>query len=373
MIRNRYTEMKKMIYYLTAFLLLAPFCNLLAQRLPPSCGTPSSTHNFLKDIAPENFRVLAGTRIIKMFVVVYADDDGSNVAIDEETLKNELAFSNSIYNMGDICFSIVGIEIRNNTTLNNPGSSSVNYSTHRVTDAFTVFIVRSIGGASGNTGTFGWAPGIPASYMITRTGGFGVRRTFIHEMGHAFGLEHTFKGTGDDDDNPGCHELVNGSNGAICGDFVVDTPADPYERCGTTISGCTFPYTGTGCRDANNSAYSPQMNNFMSYWANYNCNRTVFTNGQYTRMQSTIDNNITLSSFLATDNLVVTNATISSGFVKKASKNLISVGNINSAGNYTVNGSVQAVFSSFQVEVKPGFTATPNSTGVVRILASNCQ
>ncbi len=341
--------------------------------MPAECGTPTSTHDKLKDIAPGNFRVLAGTRVLKMFIVVYADDDGSNIAIDEETLKTELAFSNSIYSMGDICFSIVEIEIRNTTALNNPGSSSVSYSAQRVNDAFTVFIVRSIGGSSGNSGTFGWAPGIPASHMITRTGGFGTRRTFIHEMGHAFGLDHTFKGTGDDEDNPGCHELVNGSNGSSCGDFVVDTPADPYERCGTTISGCTFPYTGTGCRDANNSAYSPQMNNFMSYWANYNCNRTVFTNGQYIRMRSTIDNNVTLSSFLAPDNLTVTNATISSGFVKQASKILMNIGNINLAGNYSVNGSAQATYSSFEIVIKPGFTATPNSEGVLQILASNCQ
>lgn len=93
--------------------------------MPAECGTPTSTHDKLKDIAPGNFRVLAGTRVLKMFIVVYADDDGSNIAIDEETLKTELAFSNSIYSMGDICFSIVEIEIRNTTALNNPGSSSV--------------------------------------------------------------------------------------------------------------------------------------------------------------------------------------------------------------------------------------------------------
>lgn len=364
--------MKKKLAF---FILLIQFLvttGIRAQWLPLECRTVSSSHDFLRDIPRENFKVLAGTRVIKVFVVIYANDNGTSQAISEETLKTELSFSNNIYNAGAICFSIVGIEFRNSTAFNNP-SYPTSYTSEQVSGAFTVFVVNSIDGQSGNSGTFGWAPSIPARYMVTKNAGFGTRRTFIHEMGHAFGLEHTFKGTGDDPDNPGCDELVNGNNGSTCGDFVTDTPADPYEKCGTAINGCTFPYTAPNCEDANSHSYSPQMNNFMSYWANYNCNRTVFTSGQFGRMQSVIDNNATLASFLAPDNLNITNASISSGFVKQAAKNVMNVGNINSAGNYTVSGTVQAAFSSSEINLLPGFTATPSGTGVVRILASNCQ
>lgn len=348
--------------------------NIFCQRVNnEECKTPSSPFDFLKVIPPGNFKVLAGTRVIKMFIVIYADDDGSNRAITEETLKTELAFSNNIFSMGSICFSIVGLEFRNNTNFNNPAYPT-NYTSQQVADAFTVFIVYSIDGKTGNSGTFGWAPSIPSRYMVTRTAGFGTRRTFIHEMGHALGLEHTFKGTGHDDDNPGCDELVNGSNGSTCGDFVTDTPADPYERCGTgSLSGCTFPYSAPNCQDANSASYSPQMNNFMSYWPNYGCDRTVFTSGQYTRMQSTIDNDVTLTSFLAPNSLSLSNASISSGFVKQAAKSVMNIGNISSAGNYTVSGTVQAAFSSAEINLKPGFTAAPTGAGVVRVLAANCQ
>lgn len=340
--------------------------------LPKECRTPAPTHDHLKDIPPGSFKVLAGTRVMKMYIVVYSDDNGTNTAIDEATLKNEIAFTNTVYNQGDICFTIVGIEFRNSTVYNNPAYPD-NYTSQQVAGAFTVFIVHSIDGQVGNNGTFGWAPNTPASYMVTKNAGFGTRRTFIHEMGHALGLAHTFNGTGHDPDNVGCDELVNGSNGTTCGDFVADTPADPYTRCGDAISGCTFPYTAPACKDANGASYSPQMNNYMSYWPNFGCNRTVFTAGQYTRMQSTIDNNATLSSFLATDYVDLTNTIISSGFVKQAAKLTLNAGNIGGAGNYTVNGSAQAAYSSSLVILKPGFTAAPNASGIVRILANNCQ
>jgi len=46
-----------------------------------------------------------------------------------------------------------------------------------------------------------------------------------HELGHAFGLFHTFQTWASCDP---CQERVDGSNADICGDLVCDTPADPY-------------------------------------------------------------------------------------------------------------------------------------------------
>jgi len=150
-------------------LLIISICTLLqagfvsAQRVVEKCGTPSSAYDKLTDLSPKNFRILAGTRVMNMHVVIYANDDGSSQAISEEELKTEILFANSIYNQGGICIALVGLEVRNNTSFNDAVYGSTNFSGQTVSGAFTVFIVNTING-----GIFGWAVSTPATYMITK-------------------------------------------------------------------------------------------------------------------------------------------------------------------------------------------------------------
>ena len=94
-------------------------------------------------------------------------------------------------------------------------------------------------------------------------------KTFPHEVGHFFGLYHTFEtifGT----------ELVNGSNCPTTGDLICDTPADPG---GGNSTDCQLsPYT----QDANGDWYVPQISNIMSYYSD-NC-ACGFTVQQYNKM-----------------------------------------------------------------------------------------
>lgn len=103
-------------------------------------------------------------------------------------------------------------------------------------------------------------------------------RTLTHEMGHYFGLLHTFEGP----PASGTIELANGSNCTITGDLVCDTPADPYIDPDASSS-----YVDASCKfismkkDITGHYYDPLVGNIMSYYLNCSCG---FTDEQYIRM-----------------------------------------------------------------------------------------
>ncbi len=104
-----------------------------------------------------------------------------------------------------------------------------------------------------------------------------------HEMGHYFGLKHTFEGSG--------IELANGSNCATAGDEICDTPADPYvvgEPQANYVDGkCQFISMK---KDANGQFYDPIVGNMMSYYPDAcSCG---FTDQQFMKMAKTYLTNI---------------------------------------------------------------------------------
>lgn len=103
-------------------------------------------------------------------------------------------------------------------------------------------------------------------------------KVVAHEVGHYFYLIHTFGGSlfGIQTE-----ELVDGSNCTTTGDWVCDTPADPYPSA-AAVDPFVCQYQDS-ITDANGDVYQPLTDNIMSYypipcWEH-------FTNGQITRMQ----------------------------------------------------------------------------------------
>jgi len=106
----------------------------------------------------------------------------------------------------------------------------------------------------------------------------GCLSSLAHEMGHLFGLLHTFEGSGT--------ELVNGSNCLEAGDLICDTPADPFVEGAedtTWIELVNFEFIFDGLDD-NGEYYLPDVSNVMSY---YNAPSCGFTRGQFIKMANT--------------------------------------------------------------------------------------
>ena len=114
-------------------------------------------------------------------------------------------------------------------------------------------------------GGYAYLPGGPDIIVLRKSSGI---KTLVHEIGHFFGLYHTFETSFG-------AELVNKNNCGEAGDLVCDTPAD---NNGEYSDGCVYLGPGT---DANGDYYTPYLSNYMSYYGACVCR---FTNGQYNRM-----------------------------------------------------------------------------------------
>ena len=95
----------------------------------------------------------------------------------------------------------------------------------------------------------------------------------LHEIGHYFGLYHTFESVANGE------EFADGSNCATAGDLICDTQADPNG-------------SNTGCHldpqvndPQTNLMFEPPVCNIMSYYNNQPCNYH-FSRGQLDRMLS---------------------------------------------------------------------------------------
>lgn len=142
-----------------------------------------------------------------------------------------------------------------------------------VDNKLNVYFVPEITGYSGMANTPGNKCAVTNEAAINGS-------TLAHEVGHNLYLYHTH--------GNGIEELVNGSNCSVAGDFLCDTPAEPFNN-GNGILGYVFTntceYFGT-FRDANNQLYNPDTHNFMGY-SEPNCTEH-FSTLQIQKMNQTL-------------------------------------------------------------------------------------
>lgn len=138
----------------------------------------------------------------------------------------------------------------------------------------------------------------------------GFSSTLHHEMGHFLSLEHPFRGWDYEPYDPDVHgvqvgnfasstgypfnilnEKQDGSNCAISGDLVCDTPPDYNHFDGNW--GCN--YSG-GAKDPNGELIDPDETNIMSYFND--CDPHNFSSKQLEIMNADVDNRLTIGSLI---------------------------------------------------------------------------
>ena len=140
---------------------------------------------------------------------------------------------------------------------------SSNYYVDNTIDIVLVDNIVLPAGAAGYAGTMGHI--VMNKSVLSGT-------TPIHEMGHLFGLPHTWEAVG---------ELVKRTGCYSSGDGFCDTEADPYPIGKVPGAHCDFQ---PGPTDANSDYYTPPLDNYMTYFKPCRCR---FTQEQYNFMALT--------------------------------------------------------------------------------------
>lgn len=128
------------------------------------------------------------------------------------------------------------------------------YAKMNVINLVLVSTIIDPGGAAGYAPLGNSMPLAPHYDMIVMEKTGITENVLHHEMGHFFGLYHTFE-------NMMGVELVDGSNCIVAGDLLCDTPAD-IDPAPIPTTACIWSGTNT---DPNGDYYTPMLGNLMSY------------------------------------------------------------------------------------------------------------
>jgi Pregnancy-associated plasma protein-A len=311
------------------FSIVIAFCftsNLLAQR---ECGTPlpkesfydSSLSRMYEAIKQKNERApQATTKYIRVIIVNFLSDDGTDSSWSKAEMINEFQQAKDLFKSYDICLQLIGVDyFRNTATQNYQSNSGPPLSEANNPTALKIYLHKTL--KQGTLILNGIAYTLIGNNLSLSRGALG-KKSLAHEIGHCFGLLHTFEvwfGV----------ECPDGSNSAIAGDKINDTRATPNDDAfmqNNTDSNCV--YTGNRTINCNNAVrtYNPEVSNMMSY-GRREC-RSNFSPYQVSLMHSNLENstssifplsimlnsNTTISNTtIATDNVFIDNSTLTIG------------------------------------------------------------
>jgi hypothetical protein len=206
------------------------------------------------DLPPRTAAGPPPTIIIPVAIHVVRQTDGtghlSQDTIDRSMLRMNLAFAPA-----GMVFRQAGPTdyIDDDALASDPVSTALRV-VHVVPNAVNVWTSP---GLNGGLSSFTGDP-LPGITLVDSFFLFGTDDILAHEMGHYFDLFHTHETFFGD-------ECVDGSNCAIAGDLLCDTPADPGLNLPGRVMLPQCTYIGTVTDPCAGLLYNPDMGNIMSY------------------------------------------------------------------------------------------------------------
>jgi hypothetical protein len=363
-------------YTIKIIILLLAMHGVMAIAQPrnklPVCGTvPSFEYHPNAVPVQQSF---TQPYLLKLFVRIFADADGTNQTTTVKRVQESVAEMNGQYRDHNICFMLVGIDVIRDTYANRgmvydsllDNVYKPYLKKYAYTDMMTIFLHQTFV----NSGSSGNAYDIPNTFLSVAgwaiNDAAGVHSIFGHEMGHCLGLYHTFQAW--PRSGVVVYENVTRNpqnacyNAATEGDFCSDTPADTGILNNKVNNACV--YSGLA-RDGCNTAYSPSVINIMSYMP-WNCIATTgaaLTAVQTNRISATInDVNMGVYKTVAPDNLTVSaNESLFSGEKNVGVRNDLSL----NASSVTYGGSAKyRGVAGNSVVLKPGVLLSPGAGGL---------
>jgi hypothetical protein len=218
-------------------------------------------------------------KVNKEFLIVahIVLDSLKNPNVTEAAINNVITQVNTVFKPIGVSFKICVFTYIQNFNYNDLVSGKVNKNEldplYRLTHKINMYFVENPDPVACGYASLG---GIAEYGNVVIGKGCISVQVISHELGHFFGLKHTF-------DNA-IPELVNGSNCKTAGDGFCDTPADPFvlgDVASNYIDLSTCKFTSE-LKDANGQYYNPDVSNIMSYYGRCIC--LTFSVEQYNSM-----------------------------------------------------------------------------------------
>jgi hypothetical protein len=312
--------------------------------------------------------------LVRVYFHILRETNGTNPCATETQVTNEFNALSADYAANNICFLNAGWDYVNNSQLDtnyNPYSNPLGtlFDPYKAPGCINVFYLQQILGANSSGGGIGGFTFFsPWDVCIVSSGNLGIGQTTSHEVGHCLGLWHTY-------DHSFGYENIDGTFSTTTGDFISDTPADPYSHKTDTIPSCFSTtgclYTGS-CTDPNlQSNYTPPYTNLMAYWwsIGIGCYPNLgLTLGQYASVGYYLNTTPQLVACESPHYYTQMPVNITSGYLMDSA-----IDTLRTSGNVNLSGTAIATLGGGTVLIESGFHAYPSAGGKVLIRSAGCS